>query len=82
MWRSHVRGGPTSDLHEEFITKAKEFVQRCQPEKEADIEGNPRGNHWFCIAGYDRQNKTVSSPSYKITQTEMQITGARSPPVA
>jgi hypothetical protein len=68
MWRSHIR---REELHHEFVIKAKEFVQRCTPEKEADVEGNPRGNHWFCIAGYDRQNKKASallSCSKKLTK--------------
>ncbi|KAK0421593.1 hypothetical protein EV421DRAFT_1916392 [Armillaria borealis] len=40
-----------------FIAAANDFVQRCSPFTEADCTTNVREDHFFCIAGHDRQNK-------------------------
>ncbi|KAK0450278.1 hypothetical protein EV421DRAFT_1732435 [Armillaria borealis] len=40
-----------------FIAAANDFVQCCSPFTEADCTTNVRGDHFFCIAGHDRQNK-------------------------
>jgi len=61
IFRSCCRKGQLEKLHKDFIKAAAAFVEACEPEKDSDIEENHRGRHWFCIAGYDRQNKDASS---------------------
>ncbi|KAK0461844.1 uncharacterized protein EV420DRAFT_1477567 [Desarmillaria tabescens] len=40
-----------------FMKAADEFVERCMPFTEADTSSNICGDHFFCIAGHDHQNK-------------------------
>ncbi|KAF8998197.1 hypothetical protein BDZ89DRAFT_1051686 [Hymenopellis radicata] len=51
------------DLLPKFMEEAQEFVEACTSMGEDKIQGNRRGNHWFCIAGADRNNKTIPSLS-------------------
>lgn len=47
----------------DFLKEAKAFVKACSPMSEDDMAANRRGRHWFCIAGADRNNKTVGPSS-------------------
>ncbi|KAF9026369.1 hypothetical protein BDZ89DRAFT_1134796 [Hymenopellis radicata] len=62
IFRSKITPGMTS-LAAEFGAEAASFVKACKPPSKSDIAGNKRGNHWFCIAGVDRNNKSVPSLS-------------------
>jgi hypothetical protein len=44
-----------SSIQEEAAT----FVEKCKPITETTFQKNTRGRHWFCIVGYDRNNKKV-----------------------
>ncbi|RDX40344.1 hypothetical protein OH76DRAFT_1423751 [Lentinus brumalis] len=33
------------------------YIDKCGPRKDADIEANNRGDHWYMVVGVDRQNK-------------------------
>ncbi len=47
-----------------FMDEARNFAAACTPFTSKDAGTNVRGNHWFCIAGHDRQNKSVRNHSY------------------
>lgn len=48
-----------------FLKEVATFVQNIEQSKtgfkEAEMEANARGPHWFSIMGHDRNNKQVSS---------------------
>ena len=67
IFRSCCKDGGLQKLHKAFVKEADEFVKRCTTEKDSEIEGNRRGFHWFCIAGYDRQIKSVQSLPLRVT---------------
>ncbi|KAF9026649.1 hypothetical protein BDZ89DRAFT_1134689 [Hymenopellis radicata] len=62
IFRSKITSGMES-LAAEFGKEAAAFVKACKPPSDADIAGNQRGNHWFCIAGADRNNKSIPALS-------------------
>ncbi|KAF8873222.1 hypothetical protein CPB85DRAFT_1444772 [Mucidula mucida] len=51
------------DLLPKFTEEAREFVEAYTSMGEDKIRGNRRGNHWFCIASADRNNKKAPSLS-------------------
>ncbi|KAF9044589.1 hypothetical protein BDZ89DRAFT_1059069 [Hymenopellis radicata] len=62
IFRSKITPGMAA-LAAEFGAEAAAFVKACKPPSDSDIAGNLRGNHWFCIAGADRNNKSVPALS-------------------
>ncbi len=63
------------DLLPKFTEEAREFVEACTSMGEDKIRGNWRGNHWFCIAGADHNNKKVNS-SVKAIPTIIEDSGS------
>ncbi|KAK0185101.1 hypothetical protein F5146DRAFT_1005725 [Armillaria mellea] len=62
-----------------IVQEVKEFVQNCQPFTDAHTEGNVRGQHWFCIAGHDWQNKQIPTATAWQTQNQKAIAKAFAP---
>ncbi|KAF9000561.1 hypothetical protein BDZ89DRAFT_1121642 [Hymenopellis radicata] len=61
IFRSQI-GKDMVKIMPDFIKQAEEFVKECTPMPNASRQGNKRGQHWFCIAGVDRNLK--DEPSY------------------
>ncbi|KAK7043052.1 hypothetical protein VNI00_008790 [Paramarasmius palmivorus] len=46
-----------------IISEASQFISDTTPPTTPEYRHNLRGNHWFCISGYDRNNKVVPKMS-------------------
>lgn len=62
IYRSSISDA-MKELLPKFNAQAVQFVKDCSPMGAKDIAGNARGNHWFCIAGIDRNNQSTPARS-------------------
>ena len=48
-------------LLEEFEVECLNYISSCQKLSDEDVAHNQRGNHWYMVAGVDRQVASVRS---------------------
>ncbi|KAK7051198.1 hypothetical protein VNI00_004698 [Paramarasmius palmivorus] len=57
VYRSSITDNMRCRILQETIREAAAFMARTKAPAASDIAANLRGNHWYCIIGYDRNNK-------------------------
>ncbi|KAK7030912.1 hypothetical protein VNI00_013858 [Paramarasmius palmivorus] len=57
VYRSAITDNMRRRILQDTIREAAAFMAQTKAPAASDITANLRGNHWYCIVGYDRNNK-------------------------